>query len=74
MTNAEQLANTLNACERSGIWYQSSAAANELRRLSAIEAAARNLVKVKGRYHTEQAYRALAELLANTNSGTDPVA
>jgi hypothetical protein len=66
MTNAEQLANTLNACERSGIWYQSSAAANELRRLSAIEAAARNLVKVKGRYHTEQAYKALAELLANT--------
>ena len=38
MNNAEQLANTLNACEKSGIWYQSSAAANELRRLAAINA------------------------------------
>ena len=65
MSNAEQLANTLNACEKSGLWYQSSAAANELRRLAAIEAAARNLVKVKGRYHTEQAFKALAATLEN---------
>ena len=31
-----------------------------------IEAAARNLVKVKGRYHAEQAFKALEELLGNT--------
>lgn len=37
----------------------------EVKRLQSIEAAARNLVKVKGRYHTEQAYKALSELLAN---------
>ena len=42
------------------------AAAEELKRLQAIEAAARNLVKVKGRYHTEQAYKTLATLLVNT--------
>lgn len=35
----------------------------ELRRLDAIEAAARNLVQVKGRYHTEQAYKALQDAL-----------
>jgi hypothetical protein len=64
-TFAEQLAETLNDCERSGLWYQSSDAANELRRLSAIEAAARNLAKVKGRYHTEQAFKALEALLKN---------
>ena len=40
-------------------------AAAELRRLAAIEAAARNLVKVKGRYHTEQAFKALAATLEN---------
>lgn len=34
-------------------------------RLRTVEAAARNLVKVKGRHHTEQAYRALAALLEN---------
>ena len=39
---------------------------NEVKRLQTIEAAARNLVKVKGRYHTEQAFKALAELLVNT--------
>jgi hypothetical protein len=38
-------------------------AAAELRRLAAVEAAARNLVKVKGRYHTEQAFKALQEAL-----------
>jgi len=37
----------------------------KLERLQAIEAAARNLVKVKGRYHTEQAFKALAALLEN---------
>jgi hypothetical protein len=35
MSNAEQLAATLIRCERSGIWYRSSDAANELRRLQA---------------------------------------
>lgn len=35
----------------------------ELRRLSAIEEAAKNLVKVKGRFHTEQAFNQLKELL-----------
>ena len=38
-------------------------AAAELRRLSAIEEAAKNLVKVKCRYHTEQAFNTLKELL-----------
>lgn len=38
-------------------------AAAELRRLSAIEESAKNLVKVKGRYHTEQAFNQLKELL-----------
>lgn len=44
-------------------------------RLRSIEAAARNLVKVKGRYHTEQAFKALAALLVNTEAqrtGTGP--
>lgn len=40
-----------------------SLAAAELRRLSAIEEAAQNLVKVKGRFHTEQAFNQLKELL-----------
>ena len=52
------------------------AGADEIERLQAIEAAARNLVKVKGRYHTEQAFKALAALLVNTEGkrpaqGTD---
>jgi len=38
-------------------------AAAELRRRHAIEEAAQNLVKVKGRYHTEQAFNKLKELL-----------
>lgn len=38
-------------------------AAAELRRLSAIEQAAKNLVKVKGRFHTEQAFNRLKDLL-----------
>ncbi len=37
-------------------------------RLRAVEAAARNLSKVKGRYHTEQAFKALAALLVNTTA------
>lgn len=44
---------------------QCEQAAAELRRLASIEAAARNLVKVKGRYHTEQAFKALAATLEN---------
>ena len=38
----------------------------ELRRLHAIEEAAKNLVKVKGRFHTEQAFNKLQELLDDT--------
>jgi hypothetical protein len=38
----------------------------EIERLQAIEAAARNLVKVKGRYHTEQAFKALVAALETT--------
>lgn len=40
---------------------------SEIERLEAIEASARNLVKVKGRYHTEQAFKALAALLEKSN-------
>lgn len=35
----------------------------EIKRLHAIEEAAKNLVKVKGRYHTEQAFNKLKELV-----------
>jgi hypothetical protein len=35
----------------------------EVERLRAIEGAAKNLVKVKGRYHTEQAFNKLKELV-----------
>lgn len=38
--------------------------------LEAIEAAARNLVKVKGRYHTEQAFKALAALVKASTQET----
>ena len=38
-------------------------AAAELRRLHEVEEAAKNLVKVKGRYHTEQAFNKLKELV-----------
>jgi hypothetical protein len=41
-------------------------ASRELRRLAAVEEAARNLAKVKGRYHTEQAYKALQDALGET--------
>ena len=42
---------------------QISALCDEVDRLKAIEAAARNLVKVKGRYHTEHAFKALVAAL-----------
>lgn len=35
----------------------------ELERLRKIEAAVKNLISVKGRYHSEQAYQALVEVL-----------
>ena len=35
----------------------------EIERLRAIEAAARNLLQVKGRHHTELAYKRLEEVL-----------
>ena len=38
----------------------------EVERLRAIEEAAKNLVKVKGRYHTEQAFNKLKELVKCT--------
>lgn len=37
---------------------------DDFSRLRAIELAANSLVKAKGRYHTEQNYKALAALLA----------
>lgn len=40
--------------------------AYELRRLAAIEAAAKKLIAAKGRYHTEQNYRALEALIKET--------
>jgi hypothetical protein len=48
---------------------QISGLCDEVDRLKAIEAAARNLVKVKGRYHTEQAFKALAAALDTERSG-----
>jgi hypothetical protein len=47
---------------------QISALCDEVDRLKSVEAAARNLVKVKGRYHTEQAFKALLELLGNVRA------
>ena len=38
-----------------------------MKRLRKIEEAARNLVKQKGRHHTQQAYERLAELVAPNN-------
>ena len=40
-----------------------SAAEREVQRLRTIEAAARNLAKVKGRHHSEQAYQQLERVL-----------
>ena len=53
------------ACRHQMTLGDFEAAGRELRRLAAIESAARNLVKVKGRYHTEQAFKALAATLEN---------
>lgn len=65
---ALRLADDNDECAKA--WLDSSDAhkfrketAAELRRLSAIEQAAQNLVKVKGRFHTEQAFNQLKELL-----------
>ena len=63
----EQLADQLAARQAGGLWYRSDEAAAELRRLAAIEAAARKLVSAKGRYHTEQNYRALEALIKGTS-------
>ena len=63
MSKALELAKFLDVNARSKQDYE---AADELRRLSAVEAAAKNLVKVKGRYHTEQAYKALQNALGET--------
>ena len=63
MKRALELADILLSRECSDLIADDAAA--ELRRLDAIEAAARNLVKVKGRYHTEQAFKALAATLEN---------
>ena len=51
------LLDTMTVCEFG------ARSAKELRRLHAIEEAAKNLVKVKGRFHTEQAFNQLKELL-----------
>ena len=40
-----------------------SAAEREVQRLRPIEVAARNLSKVKGRHHSEQAYQKMVEVL-----------
>ena len=64
MSNALELANELMTGHP--LAPDAIAAAMELRRLAAVEAAAKNLVKVKGRYHTEQAYKALQDALGDT--------
>ena len=58
-SEALRLADALDCHDHIGM----SKAAAELRRLHAIEDAAKNLVKVKGRFHTEQAFNKLKELL-----------
>ena len=40
----------------------------ERRKREAIESAARNLVSVKGRFHTEQAFKALCKVLEAVNA------
>lgn len=45
---------------------------SEMKRLRKIEEAARNLVKQKGRHHTQQAYEWLAELVAPNAPGNKP--
>ena len=46
-----------------GHWVLEDEAADEIERLQKIEAAAKNLVAVKGRHHSEQAYAKLVEAL-----------
>ena len=58
---ALRLARELEQAYADDAYFQQHAA--ELRRLHAIEDAAKNLVKVKGRYHTEQAFNKLKELV-----------
>ena len=65
MSTAEQLADELESLY-SHIYHCEKAAA-ELRRLAAIEAAARKLVTAKGRYHTECNYKALEALIKGTS-------
>jgi len=60
----EQLADDLEGLYSRTLAAQRAAA--ELRRLAAIEAAAKKLVSAKGRYHTEQNYRALETLIKET--------
>jgi hypothetical protein len=71
----EKLNSALNAWHEKTDWVQETAQPLELgmhradvlkqriERLRAIEEAAKNLVKVKGRYHTEQAFNKLKELV-----------
>jgi hypothetical protein len=69
MTRAQELAKQLPTYQHPGLGRAMvDEACEELLRLDAIEAAARNLVKVKGRYHTEQAFKALAALLVNADA------
>ena len=65
----EQLALTaaLGYVERNTPQLVPSEITAEPRRLAAIEAAARKLVTAKGRYHTEQNYRALEALIKGTS-------
>lgn len=44
-------------------WQEIEHLSNEIKRLSKIEQAAINLIKVKGRYHSEQAYKQLKKVL-----------
>ena len=44
-------------------YSEQESAADEITRLRLIETAARNLIAVKGRHHTEQAYKQLDEVL-----------
>jgi hypothetical protein len=71
----DMLKRALNAWHEKTDWMQETAQPMELgmhkadvlkqriERLRAIEEAAKNLVKVKGRYHTEQAFNKLKELV-----------
>jgi hypothetical protein len=68
MSKALELADTISGMDTFTEYQRGKVlkAAAELRRLAEVEAAARNLVKVKGRYHTEQAFKALQDALGAT--------